>query len=202
MNSGCIIIITLFMVSCLLVYVNVNCAKRQKTILGAYIDVATGSIHNFSPGLVVVDGEPMELAGKAAKNYNMNKKTFEKRKLIPLADYEREWVSRKIKNISGWYKVANNAEMFISTNESTVDGFIIFENGEECVLKGEIIISNIDLIFIIGDVELASFPNKNVEYDILPGPASFQIDFSDDIVLTTNHDGDVKSYTVSSYTNN
>lgn len=194
MNSGCIIIITLFMVACLLVYV--NCPKRQKTILGAYIDVATGSIHNFSPGLVVVDGEPIELDDKIAKNYNIKKMTFEKRKLIPLAEYEREWMSNKIKNISGWYKVANNAEMFISTNESLVDGFLLFENGEECILKGEIIISNIDLICITGDVELASFPNKNVEYDILPGGASFQIDFGDDIVLTTNHDGDIKSYTV------
>jgi len=165
-------------------------------VLGAYIDLATGSIHNFSPGMVVVDGEPAELKGKVAKNYNLKKPTFQNRPLVPLTQYEPEWLQQKIKNISGWYQIATNARLFLQqTDTTTIQGLILFENGEECILKGEIVIATVDLIRIKGDLQLITEPVKNVEYDILPGEATFQIDFDDEITLTTNHAGNLLSYT-------
>lgn len=185
-----IFIIILIIIMHIIIYF--YCNKQARNILGAYIDVATGSIHKITKNTVIINNEYHEKNESEIKEkYNFNDLTFEGRKLIPEEEYYTQIINNNIKKANGRYNIATNAFLFINIeNNKTVNGIISYDTGDECLIVGEVEIKTLDLIRISGKIILESPTYKNVEYELLDGDAIFNLDiYEDNIILICNHKG-------------
>ena len=194
-------IIVIFAIVLIIIWAALRWSSRTSNVLGAYIDLSTGSSHNFTPGVVTIDGV-MHHYTRLARNYNFSRTpaTYKNSPLIPAQEYDALQVAKKVKSCNGRFNIASNAFLFLDVDPTThaVNGFANFETGDECVLEGRIVLKSPELVRIIGMIDLEYPTEKNVEYDILPGTAQFQLDFYDEeIILAMNHDGVISSYNCS-----